>query len=252
MGNILLAVSLVGLLVALGGLYFSTRGYRVASKEYDTLAEAHVKAAPEGKSVIDFAALRSINQRYLGWLEIPGTPLSYPAVHSANNSDYLNHTFEGTYNPSGAIFLDANANPNMEGTNSIFYGHNMKDKSMFATVQNYNTMPNYRSEHPEIYLYTENATYVYEVFALRQTTIEDKAYHHSFAGEAEQNAFLRAMDPGGVLQEGDRIITLSTCVNDGDPNTPHRYIVQAVLREERPAMEGIPTPDAAQSQSYSI
>ncbi len=245
--NILLGVSILGLLGAALGFVFSTKEYRVASKEYDDLAKSYVQPAAEEKETvkqIDFASLRQINPDLVGWLDIPGTKVSYPVAQDADNSYYISHTFEKTYNPSGAIFLDAAASGDMSGTNSIFYGHNMKNGSMFATVQSYCTIPSFREEHPDIYFYTEEATLVYSVLALRQTTIQDPAYQTQFGNEKAKTAFLHEMEPS--LSAGDQIITLSTCVNDGDPQTPHRFIVQAVLRETLPPATGIPLPGSGE------
>ena len=130
----------------------------------------------------------------------------------------------------------------MADTNSIFYGHNMKDNSMFAALQDYCQKPGFPEKHSTLYFYTEKAVLVYEVFAVRQTTVEDAAYQNFFTSAANQNAFLRQMDPGGVLNDGDRVITLSTCVNDGNPKTLQRFIVQAVLRQESPPVKTLPTP----------
>ncbi|MDL2253502.1 class B sortase [Ruminococcaceae bacterium OttesenSCG-928-I18] len=249
-GNILLAAAIIGLAVALVGIFMTMRQYRIASKEYDNLQQEYIDAGDDGGSMIDFAALREINPDFVGWIEIPNTKLSYPVVQTSDNDYYIEATFERTYNPSGSIFLDARVAGDMGDTNSILYGHNMKDKTMFATVQNYCVDPEYRNLHDTIYFYTEKAVLVYEVFSMRQTTVEDPAYQLYFNSESEENTFLQEMDNGkGILEEGDRIITLSTCVNDGDPETPHRYIVQGVLREEKPPVREIPVPDASGTSS---
>lgn len=241
--NILLCVCILGLAGAILGYFLSTKEYRVASREYKALANSYVQPQgeeKEGRKLVDFAALRRVNPEFVGWLDIPGTSLSYPVAQNPDNNYYISRTFEQTYNPSGAVFLDAGAPPAMDGVNSLLYGHNMKDGSMFATVQKYCTIPSFQQQHPNIYFYTEDATLVYEVFALRQTTIEDGAYQTRFGSENAGTAFLRQMSE--TLLPDDKILTLSTCVNDGDPQTPHRYIVQAVLRETLPAAKALPLP----------
>lgn len=75
---------------------------------------------------IDFNSLASLNSDIVGWLYIEGTNINYPIVQGMNNSYYLKHLFDGKYNSSGCIFLDANSESDFTEKNSVVYGHNMK------------------------------------------------------------------------------------------------------------------------------
>ena len=48
--------------------------------------------------------------------------------------------------------------------NTIIYGHNMRDGSMFSTLVEYKAQA-YYDEHPEMYLVTPEGGYVVEVFS---------------------------------------------------------------------------------------
>jgi len=113
--------------------------------EYSTLREIAVPPSsqvPSPKPIdeqvdelqgIDFDALRSINPDVIGWIEVYGSDISYPIVQAQDNAKYINHTFSGEQNRSGAIFLDHRDNSRLLSLARV-YGHNMRDRSMFGKL----------------------------------------------------------------------------------------------------------------------
>ena len=83
---------------------------------------------------MDFAPLQAINPDIVAWLRIPGV-LEYPVVRGEDNSYYLNHTVQKTYNIAGSIFLDYRNERDFSDSKNIIYGHNMKDGSMFGALR---------------------------------------------------------------------------------------------------------------------
>ena len=78
-----------------------------------------------------------MNPNVIGWIEIPGLSISYPVVQGTDNAYYLHHLFTGEYNSSGSIFADWHNQPDFADPNTIVYGHNMKNGSMFGTLSHY-------------------------------------------------------------------------------------------------------------------
>lgn len=93
--------------------------------------------------MVDFAALQAINPDIVAWLRIPGV-LEYPVVRGEDNSYYLNHTVQKTYNIAGSIFLDYRNERDFSDRKNIIYGHNMKDGSMFHVLRNYQDIDFFR------------------------------------------------------------------------------------------------------------
>jgi len=100
---------------------------------------------------LDLDSLRAINEDVIGWIEIPGTPLSYPLLQGEDNAYYLNHSWNRQYNAGGSIFLEQSSRADFSDFNTIIYGHRMSDSSMFNSLRHY-ADETYWQEHPRVYI----------------------------------------------------------------------------------------------------
>ena len=81
---------------------------------------------------VDFNSLRGSNSETVAWLKVNGTYVNYPVVRHSDNGYYLNHDFGGRYNPNGWIYSDYRSNYDSYGYNSIIYGHNLNNRTLFG------------------------------------------------------------------------------------------------------------------------
>ena len=102
-------------------------------------------------SPIDFAYLISCNPDTVAWLYIPETNIDYPVVQGKDNETYMTRNFYGEEAPSGTIFLDYQSA--LRQKNYVFYGHNMKNGTMFRDIARYAEKPSFDT-HRQIWLYT--------------------------------------------------------------------------------------------------
>ncbi len=79
--------------------------------------------------------LYSKNKDVIGWIQVPGTNVDYPFVHTNNNTYYLNHSFDKSYNDAGWLFLDYRNNYKLNSKNNIIYGHARRDETMFGSLK---------------------------------------------------------------------------------------------------------------------
>lgn len=188
----------------------------------------------DSMSQTDLSALRKINSEVNTWIAIPDTELSYPVMAHADNTYYLNHTWLGMSNAAGAIFLDGRCSPDHSDFNTIIYGHRMHNNMMFGTLRFYDDLE-YWEEHPRVYIFTDDGVRVYDIFAAMETPVDSPTYSFGLTEESDKQAFLdyavetSVLDTGIVPTTEDHILTLSTCTQQGGPQT--RWVVQAVLRE---------------------
>lgn len=180
---------------------------------------------------LNLDALQEVNPDVLGWILIPDTLVNYPIVQSRDNHFYLNRTWDGKSNSVGSIFLECNNAPDFADFNTIVYGHNMNDGSMFAQIRKYRNQA-YWEEHPFVYIRTDAGVFRYEVFSAYQTPVDSNTYRLSFSSEEDRDAFLTEalensrIDAGVVPEATDRILTMSTCSGGGYST---RWVVHARL-----------------------
>lgn len=253
------------LIVLLSGVFlFSTwqivdilREYRKGTETYESLA--HYASIPETASQdpssqtgmpemptvetqpeeagspfpkVDFAALQAISEDVVGWIYIPDTRINYPIVQGENNDQYLYHLLTGEYNSAGSIFLDAEVSADFSGRNSILYGHNMKNKSMFADMVEYKKQA-FFDAHPTAMLITPEKNYYVHLFSGYVTDSWGNAWEKSFETVSfetwldevkEKSRFVSNVLPTAQ----DKILTFSTCTYD---THDARFVVHGVLEE---------------------
>lgn len=113
---------------------------------------------------VDFAALRAFNLYIIAWIYIKETSINYPVVQGVDNSYYLKHMADGSYNDSGAIFVDFRSESDFSDSLTIIYGHNMKNGTMFSGLAKYKKQKFY-DEHPVALILPPEKNYQLEFFA---------------------------------------------------------------------------------------
>lgn len=180
---------------------------------------------------VDFEKLRADNSDVVGWLYCEDTPINYPVVQSGDNDYYLHRMLDGSYSSSGTIFLDYQCARDFSYDNSILYGHNMRNGSMFHSLVEYANQE-YYDAHPVLYLLTPEQNYAVKLFAGFVTDADGWAYVLQFGPEEEKAAYLEralaasSFDAAVTPETGDCLLTLSTCSYQYDNA---RYVVLGVL-----------------------
>ena len=184
---------------------------------------------------INIAALREENEDVLGWIRIPDTRIDYPLLQGEDNDFYLKHTWQKQRNSVGSIFLEHLNRPDLTDFNTIVYGHNMRDKSMFGQLDNY-SIEGFWETHPYVYIAIDSGVYRYEVFAFLQAPVDSVTYSIRPQRDDTKQEFIDYsmehtwIDTGVRPVITDRILTLSTC-------TGRDYSARNVVQARLPMME---------------
>lgn len=205
----------------------------VGNLVFEPDSEGLLKQAPK----IDMAALKAINSEIVGYILIPKTKISYPVAYSSDPLKYLNYDIENNRSRAGAIFVEPNNEPDFSDDNTIIYGHNMFDGSMFSELGNYVTDETYFKTHCYIYLYTENEIRLYRVFSSHVTKEGSEVYTMGFGNQAALDGYVSTQmaasqyTPRIQPEHPESLITLSTCKSGSGPE---RYVVLAYLVDTLP------------------
>lgn len=180
---------------------------------------------------VDFETLEETCADIKGWLYSPDTKIDYPVVQSKDNSFYLHRLMDGSYNPSGTLFIDYRCLGDFSGRNTIIYGHHMNDGSMLASIVEYKNQA-YYDAHPVMYLNTPDGDYRLDVVCGFVTWYDSRVYKYMFESRTEFEDWFALMrsysDFTCDVEVGvdDRLVTLSTCTYEYDNA---RYVVMAKL-----------------------
>ena len=161
------------------------------------------------------------NIDYRGWIKIDNTNINYPILQGQDNEEYLYKDINNEYIVSGSIFMNY-LNNGFDDQNTVLFGHNMKNGTMFANLKKYKEEDFfYNNNYIEIEL--SNGQYLkYKVFSVYITDINDNYTKTSFEDKDEYKEFLERIKNKSIyksdisVNENDKIITLSTCSYEFD------------------------------------
>lgn len=186
---------------------------------------------------VDFAALQAVNEDVIGWLyvEALSDTINYPVVHGKDNEQYLHTTYYGNYNFAGTIFIDSENSTDFNDCNTLVYGHNMKNGSMFGLLKRFVQNEQTYKDSKYFWILTPTKNYRYEIIAAYTTGVYSDTYTlFSGPGEAFESYLQKIVTkseiqttPGTLTQE-DHIVTLSTCTG----NSSTRFVVQGKRVDE--------------------
>ncbi|MCR5201969.1 MAG: class B sortase [Lachnospiraceae bacterium] len=258
--NIMIVAFVVILVVSVAILIYRINIYRIGKSTYTKLADKYAKEVESSEDQVekasknnkadnsmkdpkvflskapiqvDFDGLLRLNKDVQGWLYQPKTGINYPVMKTDDNNYYLHHMIDGKYNYSGTLFIHCNNKADFEDYNTVIYGHNMKNGTMFGTIDNYDD-ENYYRAHPVFYYLTPEKNYRLDVYSGYVAPKKSDSYQIDFKSDKEYEIFKRTLYDRSAfnsyieLEEVDKSVTLSTCAYDFKDA---RFVVHANLVE---------------------
>lgn len=191
---------------------------------------------------IDFPKLQADNPHTVAWIEVPGTVINYAIMQSGNDvpeNFYLDHGEDRKYKYAGSIYIQQMNRADFTNPNTVMYGHNMKNGSMFAALHKFRDKA-FFDENQYIYVYTPGHILKYRIYSAYVYDNRHILNSFNFSDETEYQTYLdQSLNPKSMTRQvrkgvkvttDDRIITLSTCTS----NNRERYLVQGVLIDDQP------------------
>lgn len=177
----------------------------------------------------DFSSIIEKNSDFVGWIKIDGTNIDYPVVQNVTEPDYyMNHDFYKNKDSHGTVFADSSCKVG-ESDNTIIYGHNMLDDTMFSQLTKF-TDSSFCEKNGTIKFSTVNREKKYQlvcVFKISSENTKHFAYHTIIDFKkcgTSANGYLKSASnytiwkDNSSIDDNTKLLTLSTCeysYNDG-------------------------------------
>lgn len=182
---------------------------------------------------VDITKLKEKNKDTIGWINVNNTNINYPYVQTTDNSYYLNHSFDKSYNEAGWVFLDYRNNSNLDNKNTILYAHSRLDKTMFGSLSKTLKSTWYSNKDNHIIrLSTETENTLWQIFSVYKIPEESYYITTKFNSNEEYSAFLNTIKDRSIynfntnLDTNDKILTLSTCYSDTERTVVHAKLIK--------------------------
>ena len=225
MDKVIIGICVLCILLSGAGIWYGTLDYFKAEETYGDLQqyitlvdETLPDAVKDQTYYIDWKSLRAINPDVVAWVKIPGTVVDYPIVQTKDNQYYLKRAFDGKKNSCGTIFMNAYNRMDFSDYNTVLYGHNMKNGSMFAVINKYKEDAFYE-DHKEVWLFTPYWERKYQIISVHKATDASETYTVEFgdryAEHVAKEASMSIYDTGNGYNVDLPMITLSTCTGNG-------------------------------------
>lgn len=183
-----------------------------------------------------YKTLYNVNSDFRGWVTFESGLIDLPFVQGTDNEFYLNHAVNKEYSSHGTIFQDYLQT--LDSQNITLYGHYVYNNAelMFTPLATLTKKENYEA-NKYVDLYLKDTVRKYEIVAVLKYSIYDYPIYQE--GDLSGDHFKsykdyiinnRLYDTGLMIEEGDQLLTLQTCVR-GDNDS--RWVVVARLVSEK-------------------
>lgn len=182
-----------------------------------------------------FTTLQEINKDTVGWLTVNNTRIDYPVVQAKDNDYYLKRDYYQSKNRHGWIFMDYRNNPDELNENTIIYGHNLANQTMFGTLRYALNSYWYKKSANQIITFnTPNENMKFQIFSIYTIPTTNDYLDITFPTTDAYQAYIDLVKGRSIydfnieVTTDDKILTLSTCANGNDK----RLVIHAKLIKE--------------------
>lgn len=157
----------------------------------------------------------------VAWLYIPDTNIDYPIMQSGDNEYYTRRAVDGSYLYAGSLFMDYRCSSDFSDFNSVIYGHNMGNGTMFADIPNYEN-EEFFMNHSYGWLTTDDNVRLIDFFAVARTVDTSGLYlaDSTFEKWDSQLRNCASIYKEIEVTESDHLLMLSTCTSaEGNSRT---------------------------------
>ena len=174
----------------------------------------------EGEAIYTEARMQQLEQTakeqsadMVGWLYMDQIGIDYPVVQGEDNEFYLTHAYDRTEHAGGSIMMNCDNGPAFSDLNTILYGHNMKNGTMFGRLSE---LPALKEELAEIIVETPGGEWRYQILCIAKVR-DDNPIFQMQRTEAEFISCVEALKGDALYwrerkdDQAGQFLTLVTC-----------------------------------------
>ncbi len=209
--------------------------YENSSKNVSSIASKVL-----AKNPIDFKSLKSDNCDVVAWIKVDGTVIDYPILMSGVTKEenfYNYHDINLKYKKAGCIFIQKINSSDFSDFNTMVYGHNMLNGTMFGTLKKFRNKE-FFNKNRNIYIYLPGKILQYDIVSAFVHDDRHILNSYNFYTDEGKNEFIElCKNPKFLvknikdsidLDTNDKLVTLSTCTSAEH----ERYLVVGKLIKE--------------------
>lgn len=177
---------------------------------------------------VDFTELSKINDEVVAWIKVPETSVNYPVVKHKDNSYYLTHSYDKSFNYAGWIYTDYRNDIDDLVSNNIIYGHGRVDGSMFGSLRN---LINKDGSEKLVYISTPYNNYIFQVFSIYRIMNTNDYLYTGYDNNEKFLSFIDLIKNRSLvkyddleIEPSDKILTLATCYD-----TREKFVIHAKM-----------------------
>lgn len=174
--------------------------------------------------LLEYEAVLAKNKDMVGWIDVYGTNINYPVMHTPNDVEYyLYRNFYHEDSPVGTPFIGYNCT--IDSTFTIIHAHRSNNGSMFGNILKFENKE-YWEEHKYFSFDSLKEKREYEIIAVfegKALRVNEQGFrYYKYVGELDEKQFneffdqvkkYQYYDTGLEAEYGDEIVMLSTCTN---------------------------------------
>ena len=179
---------------------------------------------------VDFTELAKINNEVVAWIKVDDTSVNFPVVKHKDNSYYLTHSYDKSFNYAGWIYTDYRTDIDDLVSNNIIYGHGREDGTMFGSLRD---LINKDGTEKLVYISTPYNNYIFKIFSIYRITNTNDYLYTGYDSNEEFLNFIDLIKKRSLVKydeleivPSDKILTLATCYD-----TREKFVVHAKLIE---------------------
>ncbi len=177
---------------------------------------------------VDFTELSKINDEVVAWIKVPETSVNYPVVKHKDNSYYLTHSYDKSFNYAGWIYTDYRNDIDDLVSNNIIYGHGRVDGSMFGSLRD---LINKDGSEKLVYISTPYNNYIFQVFSIYRIMNTNDYLYTGYDNNEKFLSFIDLIKSRSLvkyddleIEPSDKILTLATCYD-----TREKFVIHAKM-----------------------